>query len=58
MTVHAPVHPDAKAPGEARVHEPLDDVLEEEGSSKSQRVIGWVCAVLTAAAAYALWRLL
>jgi len=58
MTVHAPVHPDAKAHGDVRPHEPLDDVLEEEGSSKSQRLIAWACALLTVAAAWAIWRLL
>jgi len=60
MTVHAPVHPDA-SPGPrsgGRPHELLDDVLEEEGSSKTQRVIAWLCVVLTAAAAVAVWRLL
>jgi hypothetical protein len=58
MTVHAPVHPDAKHPGEARPHELLDDVVGEEGASRSQRVIGWLCALLTAALAVAAWRLL
>lgn len=58
MTVHAPFHPDAKPRTEGRPHEALDDVLEEESSSKTQRVIAWVCALLTAAAVYAAWRLL
>ena len=58
MTVHAPVHPHAKPPAEGRPHEVLDDVLEEESSSKSQRVIAWICALLTVAAVYAAWRLL
>ena len=51
MTVHAPVHPE-------RSHELLDDVIGEEGASRSQRVIGWLCALLTAALAVAAWRLL
>jgi len=61
MTVHAPVHPDA-SPGPRKgggvPHELLDDVLEEEGSSKTQRFIAWLCVILTAAAAVAAWRLL
>ena len=51
MTVHAPVHPEHR-------HELLDDVVGEEGASRSQRVIGWLCAILTAALALAAWRLL
>ena len=59
MTVHAPVHPDAQGGRKAASHELLDDVIGgDEGSSRSQRVIGWVCALLTAAAAIAAWRLL
>lgn len=62
MTAHAPVHPDA-VPRRGRAadarHELLDDILEgDEGSSRSQRVIAWLCALLTAAAAFAVWRLL
>ena len=44
--------------GDGAEDEPLDDVLEEEGSSKSQRLIAWACALLTVAAAWAIWRLL
>ena len=59
MAVQAPFHPDTSFPkrGDAAGHEPLDDVLEEEGSSKTQRLIGWVCGLLTVAALVAAWRL-
>jgi hypothetical protein len=60
MAVHTPFHPDAplRKGREPGVHEPLDDVIEEDGSSRVQRWVGWVCAVLTAAALIAAWRLL
>ena len=60
MTADAPVHPDASLPNgsEGAAHELLDDVLDEEGSSKTQRLLGWVSVVLVAVAAVAAWRLL
>jgi hypothetical protein len=60
MAVQAPFHPGASIskPKEPVQHEPLDDVLDEEGSSKAQRWIGWICALLTAGFVYAVWRLL
>lgn len=60
MTADAPVHPDASMTkgSENASHELLDDVLDEEGSSKTQRVIAWVSGLLIAAAAIAAWRLL
>ena len=59
MTAHAPVHPDVPLPKqEAAPHEVLDDVLDDEGSSKTQRFIGWVSGILVVAAAVAAWRLL
>lgn len=60
MAVQAPFHPGASVPKvqDPVQHEPLDDVLEEEGSSKAQRWIGWFCAVLTAGLVIAAWRLL
>jgi hypothetical protein len=61
MPAHAPFHPDA-APlpkrGDAVHRELLGDVLEEEGSSRTQRSIGWLCLILTVAAIVASWRLL
>jgi hypothetical protein len=61
MTVHAPFHPDptplTKRPA-AEHHELLDDVLDDEGSARTQRVIGWVCGLLTAAAVVVAWRFL
>lgn len=60
MTAHVPVHPDVPLPKESQIakHEILDDVLDEEGSSRTQRLIGWVSGVLVVAAAVAAWRLL
>jgi len=52
MAVQVPVHPDAID------HEPLDDVLEADTSSRTQRWIAWLCGILTLAAAIATWRLL
>lgn len=61
MAVHAPFHPDVasvRKPGEPERHELLDDVLDDEGSARTQRWIGWVCVILTVAAAVAALRLL
>jgi hypothetical protein len=60
MAVQVPFHPGASVPKtqDPVQHEPLDDILEEEGSSKTQRWIGWFCALLTAGLVYAVWRLL
>ncbi|MFN7987212.1 MAG: hypothetical protein U0529_07045 [Thermoanaerobaculia bacterium] len=61
MTVHAPFHPDAapmRKRGDPGHHELLDDVLEDERSARTQRWIGWLCGILTLAAAFAAWRLL
>ncbi len=61
MTVHAPFHPEAAPARQHRDpvrHELLDDVLDDEGSARTQRWIGWVCGILTVAAAVAAWRLL
>lgn len=60
MAVQASFHPDASIPKaqDPVQHDPLDDVLEDEGPSKTQRWIGWFCALLTAALVFAVWRLL
>ena len=60
MTVQATFHPGASVPKaqDSVQHDPLDDVLEDEGPSKTQRWIGWFCAVLTAGLVFAAWRLL
>ena len=61
MTIHAPFHPDSAPLRHGRPaahHELLDDVLEDDGSSRTQRWIGWICGVLTVAAAVAAWRFL
>ena len=61
MTAHAPFHPDTapmRKPRDLERHELLDDVLDDEGSARTQRWIGWVCGILTVAAAVAAWRFL
>ncbi|HPA51495.1 MAG TPA: hypothetical protein PLP50_07815 [Thermoanaerobaculia bacterium] len=60
MTTDASVDPRlspaARGGGDAH-HELMDDVVGDEESSKTQRWIGWLCGLLTLAAAVALWRL-
>ncbi|MCL4808684.1 MAG: hypothetical protein KJ062_12990 [Thermoanaerobaculia bacterium] len=60
MAVQAPFHPGASVPKaqDPIQHEPLDDIFGEEGPSRTQRWIGWLCAILTAGLAWAVWRLL
>ncbi len=60
MTAHSPVHPEVPPiarGGDRAPHEILDDVVGDEQSSKAQRWIGWICGLLTLAAAVAFWRL-
>lgn len=60
MTADVPVHPQVSPVtrgGDRAPHELLDDVVGDEESSRTQRWIGWVCGLLTLAAAVALWRL-
>ncbi len=60
MVVHAPFHPDAALPKKTdpAEHELLEEVTQDDGASGKQRMIGWICFFLTAAAVAVVWFLL
>jgi hypothetical protein len=60
MAVDIPFHAPTSLPkrSEPDPHPLFEEVTEDDGFSKSQFWIGWVCAVVTGALAAAVWFLL
>lgn len=60
MALHAPFHPESALPKKADpdAHEFLEDVVQDDGIERKQRLLAWVCAILTAALVAAVWYLL